>query len=137
MLSVSYREESYTSSVSASDVENCLLISEGVHAKYHYLICGVQGDFTRGLVNDPPTHIWTRQLKVSNSLVPIRSSTDYQCHPVRRCFQYVHALQTRHSGLYRYRSRRSAINLSSGKFPLDFVVAVNMFSPISPQSPDW
>ncbi|EMD33120.1 hypothetical protein CERSUDRAFT_87441 [Gelatoporia subvermispora B] len=45
-------------------------ISEGTHAKYHYLICGVQGDFTRGLVNDPPTHLWTRQLKfagVSNT----------------------------------------------------------------------
>ncbi|EIN06733.1 hypothetical protein PUNSTDRAFT_72474 [Punctularia strigosozonata HHB-11173 SS5] len=39
------------------------IVSEGVHAKYHYLICGVQGDFTRGLVNNPPTHIWTRQLK--------------------------------------------------------------------------
>ena len=39
--------------------------SEGTHAKYHYLICGVQGDFTRSLVNDPPTHLWTRQLKVS------------------------------------------------------------------------
>ena len=39
-------------------------ISEGKHAKYHYLICGVQGDFTTGLVNNPPTHLWTRQLKV-------------------------------------------------------------------------
>ncbi|EJF57564.1 hypothetical protein BD309DRAFT_969522 [Dichomitus squalens] len=39
------------------------IISEGTHAKYHYLICGVQGDFTRSLVNDPPTHLWTRQLK--------------------------------------------------------------------------
>ena len=38
---------------------------EGTHAKYHYLICGVQGDFTRSLVNDPPTYLWTRQLKVS------------------------------------------------------------------------
>lgn len=43
-------------------------ISEGKHAKYHYLICGVQGDFTRGLVNDMPTHIWTRQLKVCPKL---------------------------------------------------------------------
>ncbi|KAH9942225.1 uncharacterized protein BXZ73DRAFT_87878 [Epithele typhae] len=46
------------------------IISEGTHAKYHYLICGVQGDFTRSLVNDPPTHLWTRQLKfagVSNT----------------------------------------------------------------------
>ncbi|KIM83722.1 hypothetical protein PILCRDRAFT_69274 [Piloderma croceum F 1598] len=46
------------------------IISEGLNAKYHYLICGVQGDFTRGLVDDPPTHIWTRQMKfagVSNT----------------------------------------------------------------------
>jgi hypothetical protein len=37
---------------------------EGTHAKHHYLICGVQGDFTKSLVNNPPTKIWTRQLKV-------------------------------------------------------------------------
>jgi len=46
------------------------IISEGVGAKYHYMICGVQGDFTRGLVSDPPTRIWTRELKfagVSNT----------------------------------------------------------------------
>ncbi|KZV80269.1 hypothetical protein EXIGLDRAFT_659885 [Exidia glandulosa HHB12029] len=46
------------------------IISEGTHAKHHYLICGVQGDFTRGLVNNPPTRIWTRELKfagVSNT----------------------------------------------------------------------
>ena len=56
--------------------------SEGTHAKHHYMICGVQGililtfmccnshdgrqgDFTRGLVNDPPRTLWTRDLKVS------------------------------------------------------------------------
>lgn len=44
------------------------LASEGTHAKYHYLICGVQGDFTRSLVNDPPRQIWTRELKVSLDL---------------------------------------------------------------------
>ncbi|KAG8699779.1 hypothetical protein FRC09_006380, partial [Ceratobasidium sp. 395] len=38
-------------------------ISEGKDAKYHYMVCGVQGDFTRGLVRDQPTHIWTRELK--------------------------------------------------------------------------
>ena len=37
---------------------------EGTHAKYHYMICGVQGDFTRSLVNDPPRTLWTRELKV-------------------------------------------------------------------------
>ncbi|KAH8117533.1 hypothetical protein DFH11DRAFT_1741517 [Phellopilus nigrolimitatus] len=46
------------------------IISEGTHAKYHYMICGVQGDFTRSLVNDPPSTLWTRELKfagVSNT----------------------------------------------------------------------
>ncbi|EIW85248.1 hypothetical protein CONPUDRAFT_98130 [Coniophora puteana RWD-64-598 SS2] len=41
------------------------IISEGTHAKYHYLICGVQGDFTKSLVNDPPRKIWTRELKLA------------------------------------------------------------------------
>ncbi|KAH9967889.1 hypothetical protein BC827DRAFT_454625 [Russula dissimulans] len=46
------------------------IVSEGTHAKYHYMICGVQGNFTRALVNDPPQAIWTRELKfagVSNT----------------------------------------------------------------------
>ncbi|KAH7927472.1 hypothetical protein BV22DRAFT_1006906 [Leucogyrophana mollusca] len=46
------------------------IISEGTHAKYHYLICGLQGDFTRRLVTEPPKTLWTRQLKfagVSNT----------------------------------------------------------------------
>ncbi|KAH7104938.1 hypothetical protein BKA62DRAFT_430130 [Auriculariales sp. MPI-PUGE-AT-0066] len=46
------------------------IISAGTKADCHYMICGVQGDFTRGLVADPPTHIWTRELKfagVSNT----------------------------------------------------------------------
>ena len=45
-------------------------ISEGANSGCHYLICGVQGDFTRSLVNDIPTHIWTREMKfagVSNT----------------------------------------------------------------------
>ncbi|KAG9000656.1 hypothetical protein FRB94_005309 [Tulasnella sp. JGI-2019a] len=46
------------------------IISEGKHAKYHYMVAGVQGDFTRSLVDNPPTHLWTRELKfagVSNT----------------------------------------------------------------------
>ncbi|KAG8970308.1 hypothetical protein FRC05_000682 [Tulasnella sp. 425] len=46
------------------------IISEGKHAKYHYMVCGVQGDFTRGLVDNPPEYIWTREIKfagVSNT----------------------------------------------------------------------
>ncbi|TFK72520.1 hypothetical protein BDN72DRAFT_836089, partial [Pluteus cervinus] len=46
------------------------IISEGRQAEHHYMICGVQGDFTRSLVNNPPKAIWTRELKfagVSNT----------------------------------------------------------------------
>ncbi|KAF7304713.1 hypothetical protein MKEN_01185400 [Mycena kentingensis (nom. inval.)] len=46
------------------------IISEGTHAKYHYMIAGVQGDFTKSLVNNPPKTLWTRELKfagVSNT----------------------------------------------------------------------
>ena len=42
---------------------------EGTHAKYHYLICGVQGDFTRSLVENPPKTLWTRELKVGRAHV--------------------------------------------------------------------
>ncbi|KAF9009340.1 hypothetical protein BDQ17DRAFT_1421532 [Cyathus striatus] len=46
------------------------IISEGKHAEYHYMIAGVQGDFTRSLVQNPPKTLWTRELKfagVSNT----------------------------------------------------------------------
>ncbi|RMZ74312.1 non-ribosomal peptide synthetase [Pyrenophora seminiperda CCB06] len=39
------------------------IISEGRHATHHYMVCGVQGDFTKGLVSNPPKTVWTRQLK--------------------------------------------------------------------------
>lgn len=32
------------------------------------MICGVQGDFTRSLVNDPPRTLWTRELKVCDTI---------------------------------------------------------------------
>ncbi|KAJ7039067.1 hypothetical protein C8F04DRAFT_316540 [Mycena alexandri] len=46
------------------------IISKGRQSDEHYLICGVQGDFTQSLVDNPPKFIWTRQLKfagVSNT----------------------------------------------------------------------
>lgn len=43
------------------------IISEGRKADCHYMICGVQGDFTRKLVAKPPTAIWTRELKFGSS----------------------------------------------------------------------
>jgi hypothetical protein len=38
--------------------------SEGIDAEYHYLICGVQGDFTKNLQKNPAVRLWTRQLTV-------------------------------------------------------------------------
>lgn len=43
------------------------IISEGRGSPYHYMICGVQGDFTRGLAMDPPKTVWTRELKFGAS----------------------------------------------------------------------
>jgi hypothetical protein len=39
------------------------IISEGWKSQYHYMICGVQGDFTKSMVVDPPKTVWTRELK--------------------------------------------------------------------------
>lgn len=39
------------------------IISEGRKSSCHYMICGVQGDFTKTLVADPPKTVWTRELK--------------------------------------------------------------------------
>lgn len=39
------------------------IISEGRKSPCHYMICGVQGDFTKTLVDDPPKAVWTRELK--------------------------------------------------------------------------
>jgi len=39
------------------------IISEGRDSPYHYMICGVQGDFTKSLVVDPPKAVWTREMK--------------------------------------------------------------------------
>jgi hypothetical protein len=39
------------------------IISEGRKSGCHYMVCGVQGDFTKGLVTNPPKFLWTRELK--------------------------------------------------------------------------
>ena len=39
------------------------IISEGRRSGCHYMICGVQGDFTKDLVANPPRTVWTRELK--------------------------------------------------------------------------
>jgi len=57
------------------------VVSEGTHAKYHYLICGVKGDFTRNLVENSPTHLWTRQLKFAG----ISNTSSLYCRGIHVC----------------------------------------------------
>jgi hypothetical protein len=46
------------------------IISTGRKATHHYMICGVQGDFTKNLVANPPKTVWTRELKFGTSPAP-------------------------------------------------------------------
>lgn len=39
------------------------IISEGPMAFTHHMLVVAQGDWTRALISDPPTHVWTRGLK--------------------------------------------------------------------------
>jgi hypothetical protein len=46
------------------------IISEGRNSTHHYIICGVQGDFTKDLVANPPKTVWTRELKFGMLFLP-------------------------------------------------------------------
>lgn len=49
------------------------IISEGRKSGQHYMICGVQGDFTKELVANPPKTVWTRELKFGTPSHPSSS----------------------------------------------------------------
>lgn len=85
---------SYVAGSGSPDVDRSPHIryrSEGVHSKEHYLICGVQGDFTRSLVENPPTHLWTRQLKVRSHLLGSVGCV-LNISTVRRSLQHLNTL---------------------------------------------
>lgn len=46
------------------------IISESRKSPHHYMICGVQGDFTKELVANPPKTVWTRELKFGTLILP-------------------------------------------------------------------
>ena len=68
---------------------------EGVASGKHYLICGVQGDFTKSLIDDPPTTIWTRELKVGTGI----HSLTIKMSILRGCGQFAGVSNT--SALYK------------------------------------
>ncbi|KAJ3561535.1 hypothetical protein NP233_g10134 [Leucocoprinus birnbaumii] len=41
------------------------IVSEGTHSDNHFMVAGVQGDFTKGLVSNPPKYLYTRELKLA------------------------------------------------------------------------
>ena len=88
--------------------------SEGVNAKEHYLICGVQGDFTRKLVEDPPQYIWTRQLKVFICVDWLCVSIMSMPPPVCRRFAHISDIQAWYSSVYRYWPGGCIVDLSAG-----------------------
>lgn len=53
------------------------IISTGRTSGEHFMICGVQGDFTKSLVDNPPKTLWTRELKFGRrfDLPPMGSKT--------------------------------------------------------------
>jgi hypothetical protein len=55
------------------------IISEGRKSGCHYMICGVQGDFTKDLVADPPKTVWTRELKFGTFRPPPCESALRSC----------------------------------------------------------
>ena len=66
----------------------------------------MQGDFTRSLVNDPPTHVWTRQLKVSAP----------ECHALRT--RVTDAPRPRPRSLQGYRTRPPCTSEASASVPV-------------------
>jgi len=96
-----------------------LIFREGKKSDRHFLICGVQGDFTRNLVDNPPKHIWTRQLKVKTVLTiflrrNINLDENLFSVLVRWGFKYILLVQSGNPSLYRDRSWCCIINMSSG-----------------------
>ena len=89
------------------------IISEGRKATHHYMICGVQGDFTRDLVANPPKTVWTRQLKFGMCPnLPTQSEVISLTSNSRRRPRLSN-VQARHPHLHGNRHRCSALNMHS------------------------
>lgn len=86
------------------------------------MICGVQGDFTRSLVNDPPKALWTRELKVC---IVIQSACELCADTpplVRWCLEYLYAVQAWHPYLHWYRYRRGPVDMH----PIPLLVSIGL-----------
>jgi hypothetical protein len=97
------------------------IISEGRKSPHHYMICGVQGDFTKDLVANPPKTVWTRELKfgMSQHHTPFFFDRPQYCrnvtfanvsHSSRRRPRLRH-VPPRHPHLHGHRHRRRPLHL--------------------------
>ncbi len=77
------------------------------------MVCGVQGDFTRGLVEDPPKYLWTRELKVryQSGGYWARTLTFERAGIVFWCIQHFDALPPGHQGMHWYWYRGRVVHL--------------------------
>ena len=87
------------------------IISEGIESNAHYIIAGVQGDWTRGLVNDPPKFLYTREMKVRarSPCCTLHASLTNR-RTVRRPPVPRALLPPRHRDLHGLRHRRGALD---------------------------
>ena len=93
--------------------------SEGPRANRHYLICGVQGDFTRSLLMDPPEYLWTRQLKVcGRSIATSLAGMLFVLIIIAVCWrlEHVHAIHAWCAGMHRYGHWCRPVYLPSGEY---------------------
>lgn len=86
------------------------IISESRKSSCHYMICGVQGDFTKDLVANPPKTLWTRELKFGTLFLPLLSM-----HVFLTCFSWsrtcLRNVQERNTCLHGNWYRRSTFYL--------------------------
>ena len=83
------------------------------------------GDFTRSLVNDPPKTLWTRELKVGDSLFAQRRAVEHHALTslplVCRCFEHINVVQEGNPHLHWYGYRRSLVYV----YPVAALVSVS------------
>lgn len=86
------------------------------------------GDFTKSLVNDPPTHIWTRELKVSYELILTLVRTNRTI--AGWCLEHIQAVQSGYTYLYgnRYWRRIGDVH------PVSFLVSESISRRFDDQS---
>ena len=89
------------------------IISEGIESETHYMIAGVQGDWTRDLVTDPPKFLYSREMKVGSTSSDLHVRADLSLFSVRWSTLPRPPLPPRHLHLHWLRHWRRSLHLRS------------------------